>query len=248
MEYRRRRGWQRMRWLYGITDSERFPGSGDKQSAYSAGDLSLIPGLERSPGEGNDNLLQYCCLENPIDRGAWWAIVHEVTKSWTWLTNTFHWLHEHEFEQAPRDGEGQGSLVCFSPWGRKELDMSEWATKKPIIVIKIFLSVCFRTMYVWCASLFYCCCCCCCCCSVAQSCPTLTDPMVSLSFTISQSLLKLMFIESEMLSSHLILCGPFLLPSIFPSIRVFSNELALCIRWPKDWSSSFSNSGLISFL
>ena len=63
----------------------------------------------------------------------------------------------------------------------------------------------------------------------------------SLSFTISQSLLKLMSIESAMPSNHLILCRPLLLPSsIFPSIRVFSNELALYIRWPKYWS--FSNS------
>ena len=76
----------------------------------------------------------------------------------------------------------------------------------------------------------------------------------SLSITNSQSLLKLMSIESAMPSNHLILCHPpLLLPSIFPSIRVFSNESALCIRWPKDWSSSFkispSNeySGLISF-
>ena len=70
-----------MRWLYGITDSERFPGSGDKQSAYSAGDLSLIPGLERSPGEGNGCPLQYSCLENPMDGGAWWATVHGVAES-----------------------------------------------------------------------------------------------------------------------------------------------------------------------
>ena len=63
----------------------------------------------------------------------------------------------------------------------------------------------------------------------------------SLSFTISQSLLKFMSIESVMPSNHLILCHPlFLLPSIFPSIRVFSSESALCIRWPKDWSFSFS--------
>ena len=73
-----------------------------------------------------------------------------------------------------------------------------------------------------------------------------------LSFTISQSLLKLMSIESVMPSNHLILCRPLLLlPSIFPSIRVFSSESALCIRWPKDWSFSFSlsskYSGLISF-
>jgi len=63
----------------------------------------------------------------------------------------------------------------------------------------------------------------------------------SLSFTISQSFLKLMPIESVMPSNHLVLCHPFLfLPSIFCSIRVFSNELALHIRWPKYWSFSFS--------
>ena len=74
----------------------------------------------------------------------------------------------------------------------------------------------------------------------------------SLSFTISWSLLKLMSIESVMPSNHLILCRPRLLPpSIFPSIRGFSNDSALRIRWPKDWSFSFSPSndysGLISF-
>ena len=75
-----------------------------------------------------------------------------------------------------------------------------------------------------------------------------------LSFTISQSLLKLMSIESVMLSSHLILCHPLLfLPSFFASIRVFSNEWALHIKWPKYWSLSFSispsneYSGSISF-
>ena len=75
----------------------------------------------------------------------------------------------------------------------------------------------------------------------------------SLSITNSQSLLKLMSIESVMQSNHLILCCPLLPPSIFPSIRVFSNESVLRIRWPKDWSFSFSISlsseylGLISF-
>ena len=75
-----------------------------------------------------------------------------------------------------------------------------------------------------------------------------------LSITSSQSLLKFMSIESVMPSNHLILCRPLLLlPSIFPSIGVFSNELVLQIRWPKDWSFSFSispsnaYSGLISF-
>ena len=63
----------------------------------------------------------------------------------------------------------------------------------------------------------------------------------SLSITNSQSLLKLMSIESVMPSNHLILCHPLLLlPSIFPSIRIFSNESVLCIRWPKYWTFSFS--------
>ena len=62
----------------------------------------------------------------------------------------------------------------------------------------------------------------------------------SLSFTMSQSLLKLMSIESMMPSIHLILCIPLLLPSIFPSIRVFSTDSALHIRWPNYWSFSFS--------
>ena len=76
----------------------------------------------------------------------------------------------------------------------------------------------------------------------------------SLSITNSRSLLKLMSIKSMMPSNHLILCHPFLLPpSIFPSIRVFSNESVLSFRWPKYWSFSFSispsneYSGLISF-
>ena len=75
-----------------------------------------------------------------------------------------------------------------------------------------------------------------------------------LSISNSQSLLKLMSIESVMTSNHLILCRPLLLmPSMFPSIRVFSNESVLCIRWPKYWSFRFSispsneYSGLISF-
>ena len=59
-----------------------FPGGSDgKESACSAGDLGSIPGSGRSPGEGNDYPLQYSCLENPMDRGAWWATVHGVTES-----------------------------------------------------------------------------------------------------------------------------------------------------------------------
>ena len=84
--------------------------------------------------------------------------------------------------------------------------------------------------------------------------PQTTAHWASLSFSITQSLLKFMSSESVMPSNHLILCHPLLLlPSIFPSIRVFSFELALCIRWPKYCSFSFSispsneYSGLIFF-
>ena len=109
---------------------------------------------------------------------------------------------------------------------------------------------------------------CVCCFSVIQSYLTLCEPMecsmpvnswtavcqASLSFTISESFLKLMSIESVIPFNHLILYHPLVFPlSIFPSIRFFSNELALCIMWPKFWSFSFSNSlsnkhsGLTSF-
>ena len=65
-----------------------FPGSSDgKASAYNAGDLGSIPGSGRSPGEGNGNPLQYSCLENPMDLGAWWATIHGVAKSRTRLSD-----------------------------------------------------------------------------------------------------------------------------------------------------------------
>ena len=67
-------------------DMRNFPGGSDgKESACHAGDLGLIPRSGRSPGEGNGYSLQYSCLENSMDRGAWWATVHGVTKNWTWL-------------------------------------------------------------------------------------------------------------------------------------------------------------------
>ena len=61
-----------------------FPGGSDgKESACNAGDLGLIPGSGRPPGEENGYPLWYCCLENSMDRGAWWATVHRVSKNWT---------------------------------------------------------------------------------------------------------------------------------------------------------------------
>ena len=94
----------------------------------------------------------------------------------------------------------------------------------------------------------------CWCCSVPQSCLTLYDPMDCsppgfLFFIVSWNLGKLMFIESVMPSNHLILCCPLLLmPSIFPSIRVFSNESALCIKRPKYLAKVFRVSALASVL
>jgi len=64
-----------------------FPGASEgKESTCNAGDLGSIPGSGRSPGEGNGYPLQYSCLENPMDRGAWWATVHGVAQSWTQMS------------------------------------------------------------------------------------------------------------------------------------------------------------------
>ena len=67
-------------------------GSASKESACNAGDPGLIPGLGRSPGEGNGNPLQYSCLENSMDGGAWWATVHGVIKSQTQLNDKHYYF------------------------------------------------------------------------------------------------------------------------------------------------------------
>ena len=80
-----------------------FPGgSYSKESACNAGDQGSSPGSGRLPGEGNGNSLQNSCLDNPMERGAWWATVHGVSKSWTWL----------------------------SPWSHRESDIAEWLMKR----------------------------------------------------------------------------------------------------------------------
>ena len=138
----------------------------------------------------------------------------------------------HEFEQASGVGDGQGGLTCYSPWGHKELDTTERLNWAMISKIFQFSSVTRVWLFVT---------------------PWTAACQASLSITNSRSLLKLMFIESVMPSNHLILSSPLLLPSIFPSIRVFSNKSVLHIRWLNYWSFSFnispSNeySGLISF-
>ena len=86
-----------------------FPGSSDsKESACNEGDLGPIPGLGRSPGEGNGNLLQHSCLENSVDRRAWLATVHGVTKSWTQLSDWAIW------QRLQTNQDLTGSLTRFS--------------------------------------------------------------------------------------------------------------------------------------
>ena len=141
-----------------------------------------------------------------------------------------HWLDGHEFEQALGVGDGQRSLACCCQWGRQESDMTEQLNWTELIVFQL-LSQDHLFVIPWTAA-----------------------HEASLSSTSSWSLLKFMSSESVMLSNHLILyCPLLLLPSIFHSIRIFSNESGLRIRWPKYWNFSFSfspsneYSGLISF-
>ena len=83
-----------------------FPGNSDgKESACNAGDLGLIPGWGRSPGKGNGYLLQYFCLENSMDRGAWWAIVPGVAKSWTQLNFRGFPVSSDSKESACNEGD-----------------------------------------------------------------------------------------------------------------------------------------------
>ena len=232
-----------------------------------------------------------------------WRVIH-WKRPWCWenwrqeekgttedeMVGWHYQLKGHEFEQAPGDGDGQGSLACCSLWGCKELDTTEQLKSKYKLCagklyafslwlvnitwslkIQVFWDVSFivqtklnvhlmwrvpfnsqaegqgplrRTLQFS---------------SVAQSVRLFATPWIaacqaSLSITNSQSLPKLMSRESVMPSNHLMLCRPLLLPpSTFPSIRDFSNESVLWIRWPEYWSFSFSISpsnehpGLISF-
>ena len=81
-------GWQRVGHNWANWTTTALPGGSDgKESTFSAGDLGLIPRSGRSPREGNGYPLQYSCPENPMDRGAWWATVHGVPKSQSWLSN-----------------------------------------------------------------------------------------------------------------------------------------------------------------
>ena len=99
----------------------RFPGGSDsKVSARNAGDPGLIPRSERSPGEGNGNLLQYSCLKNSMDGGAWWATVHGVAKSGDTTERLFTHSLTPSFEWKLHEGEdASGIFTAVSPrlWG-----------------------------------------------------------------------------------------------------------------------------------
>ena len=191
-------------------------------------------GPEYSSGEANGNLLQYSCLGNPVNREAQQAVVYGVVKEsnmtqWTakkldFQPGTF-WLSQLKQEALPpSSGYRPGMLPSTGQQIMMGPSSVQFSPVQWLSPVRL-LGTSWTTAH-----------------------------QASLSVTNSWSLLKLMSIESVMSSNHLILCHPLLpLPSIFPSIRVFSNESVLHIRWPKYWSFSFSispsneYSGLISF-
>ena len=86
--------------FYNLKSRVGFPGASVVKNSPAKADVGSVPGLGRSPREGNGNSLQYSCLEHSMDRGAWWATVHRITKSWTWLkwvnnSKSQGWAHEY---------------------------------------------------------------------------------------------------------------------------------------------------------
>ena len=105
-----------LRWIRYAQCAFGLPGgSVGKEAACSVGELGLIPGLGISPGEGNGNPLQYHCLENLMDRGAWWATVHEVAKSWTQLSK-FHCQYAFSWASLGLSGKESSCQYRKIPW------------------------------------------------------------------------------------------------------------------------------------
>ena len=202
--------------------------------------MGSIPKLGRSPGGGSGNPLQYSCLENPMDRGAWWATVHRVAKSQTWLSTHACRVRKNQHGTKGRWlFKKKRTLYCTyicKKWRQMEDQVLSNRKLKAKKVTSTLTEDTFKHAEEHCknghvvgvdvSSVFWifqfs---------SVSQSCPTLCDPidcsMPGLPiYHQLQSLLKLLSIKLVMPSNKLILCRPLLLlPSIFPSIRVFSND------------------------
>ena len=193
-------------------------------------------------GEGNGNPLQCSCLENPRD-----GVTHSRTRL-KWLSSSSKgcgWDSEPYAVSCLKDTETPTRWKTPTTWWpdcSRDISchsLKNWPQRngnKLTLELKIQFSSVQSLSHV---RLF--------------ATPWTAACQASLSITNFQSPPKPMFIESVMPSNRLILCRPLLLPSIFPSIRVFSNESALCIRWPKYWSFSFNirpsneHPGLISF-
>ena len=218
--------------------------------------------LGRSPGEGHGKPLQYPCLESPMDRGVRGAtkeldVTEQLNSNNQKQNQSIGWLGQRppnkkiqtkmilnllyiEYVLMCQWGVPGGSIQRrFTPSYKKTLKCSQgWPWYPGIILPRIIQFSSVQSLSR--VRLF--------------ATPWIAACQASLSIINSQSSLRLTSILSVMPSSHLILCSPLLLlPPILPSIRVFSNESTLCMRWPKYWSFSFNISpskeipGLISF-
>ena len=128
-------------------DSQSFPGGSDsKESARSVGDLGSIPRSGRSPGERYDNPLQYSYLENPKDKGAWWATIYRVTKSQTWLNNWHFHFWTHRFKgvilwHQPLKGNEEIKIVEYED---PELTYSTNTSKSQVHIEQLLLRMTWR--------------------------------------------------------------------------------------------------------
>ena len=229
---------------------KKFILSGKKKLACNVGEAGLIPGSGRSTGEVNGNPLQYSCLGNLMDRGVWQAIAHGVAKELDmtyWLNNNNLLYTEKPFESTKKPLSANKQVQqCETNTAKSAYFYTLTMNNLQMILKKQLLINCINKNKITSVQLLSC--------VWLFVTPWTAACQASLSITNSQRLLKLTSIESVIPSNHLILCHTLLLlPSIFPSIRVFSSESVLHIRWPKYWSISFSispsneYSGLISF-
>ena len=232
-------------------------------NAEDSWDAGWIPGLGRFPRVGSGNPLQYSCLENFMDRRAMWATVHRVTKRQTWLSTHTLLIPIHFNSLIPKMSGFTFAISCFTssnlPWfmdltfqvSMQYCSLQHQTLPSPPDTSTTECHFCFwSSHFVLSGSIQFSC-------SVVSDslqphglqhtrlpCPSPTPGAYSYSCPLNWWCLP----------TILSLCCPLLLlPSIFPSIRVLSNESAVLIRWPKYWSFSFSvspsneYSGLISF-